>query len=399
MTSERNPALQSVIENVGGNLGAVAAVAAASILLPEHAVVASISGAAIGTLATHYVSRGIPLPEPLKNLFRAWGRQQINNIITKKLCADFDYSVLRSGADLQVSFQRSINRFKNAHVLAENHRDQRIPAQPMVIFPELCWRGKAPDSALRLLHAIPQPIEVNCACIEVAAVAALKAMVARFGVNVITNFQDPNGYSQIQSVRRTPDKVDFLVIANAPFFLAQSPAIAQNFRLLLPLHVEWQYVFKQLGTTWDRVREIHMVPQSSAEEQVLSSAHLPSDVNASRVKPIEISPAVIPNLLLNLETPQAVLVWEPLASVLSKNKGVMPAEDCPKFGVWISLVGHKRWLERMRKEEMRAFQEIFLAAWIFCSENQKYANSLVSADPQFKEAFSLACGKLATADQ
>lgn len=371
-------------------LGAVGGAAGAA-LGSETVSIVSFAGLAIGTLFGTYLGEGVPVPERLRGLIRRLSEDDLYRIKLEKLLLDIRESPLRTDVNLKTAFGRSIANLLEANIVGD--RDPRIPSSPLLTFSENAWKGEPAIQDIKALQTLGRPIMVNCSCINVAASATLKAMADLFEINVIPYFGDPNGYSQVRTVA-DDDSVDFLVTANAPFFMAGISRLARRFRLLFPVHGEFQYVFKRSGTLWEEVKRVHILPQSSAEEQVLGGRHMPKTRSPSPVETLEIPASAIPNLLLDLDRPEAVVVWEPLASSLRRHPEVEREEESV-FRFWISLFCQKRWRGPKMRRALTAFEEVFLAAWVRCKSNPNYAINLLRYDDQYQKDFALACAQAA----
>ena len=326
------------------------------------------------------------MPAPLQALLRRFSEDELARLMLDKLLFDVRESPLRPDVNLEKARNTSLATLRAAAVIPPT--DKRIPSNPILTFSEGAWKGLPPPECIQRLQEMGRPIEVSCSCVEVAASATIKAMSDLFEVNVVANSSDPNGYAQVRSVAED-DSIDFVIAPNAPFFLAGMPRLERTFRMLFPVHGELQYVFRRRGTLWSEVKRIHVLPQSSAEEQVLGERHTPRG-ESPKIEMPEITAATIPNLLLDLDRPDSVLVWEPLASALRRHPEVEREEESV-FRLWISLFSHRRWQHARMRNQLRAFQEVFLASWIRCASEPQYAVGLLARDAEFRQSFAVAC--------
>lgn len=349
------------------------------------------------------------------NRIRDDGFRQLRHLAQRKLISDFQKSYLQSPSDLENEKRRSYEILAAAGTL----KDTRL----RLLFRESSTRSSAYDGlsskiALNLVRKHIQghgKIAVLISSIAVGPMATLRSLQTRHAElkeSLEIQYQDANGREQMRTLLQEGPVSDFVIAPDGAFFMS-THSVHDEYQWLTPFFFEDQYVLRRTDWTAAVGGTVWTFPMSAAETMIRALNPLGRD----RKKVCEMEPRPwlagmkilyceakdMPRVALNLDRPDMLVAWEPLASELIRQSKEQRRRD-PKrpileavpgswFPVVFSLSAHERWATKDRESLRNAFEELLIAEWNFCRLRPEYAWGLLANDLEFLQYFASAAGR------
>jgi hypothetical protein len=298
-------------------------------------------------------------------------------IISAKLKHDFERSPLSSGPKkVEKSYLEAVCQLVRAGLVRKSALSQDL----LVSIPSVCWRSFPPPEVIGRLREHGR-IEVNCACISVGCIAALKRLAKEFHLDLTIDFRDIRGRQQLQSLAEAAGRIDFIIVPNGAFAF-HAKTLGKGYLFRMPVFVERQYKYKRKGA--QRIWEKLVYPESSAAEQHQYEWRYLS--NRTPARPVEYDDLVAQTN--ELDPRQEIIVWEPVDYFLKYNPML---QRTGRYHVWHGLYCHQRW--QANAELRNCFEAAFVSAWVYCGSNQRYAKDLLMQDELYLTYLLIGSGR------
>ncbi len=273
------------------------------------------------------------------------------------------------------------------------------PAQPHPEIEQLCREF--------IQYCAAEGLLINCECIEVAALAALLSLKRKYGLTKLRIHQeDTSGRQQVEGLY-SDARFDFVVTANAPFFLHGYDKVLE-YSLLAPIHAEEQVLLQQTGgQRRGKQNCVVIYTESSCTEQWLHMVHdrVPWSIWASespwtpelrrrvaKCKPIDAhSMTELVKFARHLDSGDYIFAWQPLTEGLQRiNPSLVPVTR--PFQHWISMFGHQRWMQGNAMHIRRQFLIAFAHELKVCDRKRWWARQCLLEDDDFLDFFKAGTG-------
>lgn len=393
-TAPPNSDLPSHVSFATSALGSIMGAGIGALFGPELSLISggigSAVGGSIGYLGTQLLTSS------------SFGKITLEELIAAKTYKDFNYSVLhepslirhtRDDSKARIDLLSEIKKMdfarltpaKEVEWLLKNHRNIMLASANKEIPDEY----KKIADAINKEAQVGKRLKISCECIEPAGIAILKSLAhhSRLGLDIEIDYQDTCGVYQVQNVAAQGGEVDFLITANAPFFLdGFNKASIQNYNMAFEIHGEEQVLLRRKTMRMEDIKRIHVFSNSSAEEEFI----VKHKVYASKEMFSHYYYEELTKVLSDLEPGEVVIAWEPLATVLSQNRWVKRSEDV--FLNWISLFAHNRWNNHKHMLIYDHFKKLFIFEWLHCHTHRPWSVDLLLKDKQFVDRFRIGSG-------
>lgn len=339
--------------------------------------------------------------------------QNLADVAFAKLQKDFDYSAMGNDELLKTALKHVLD---GIYFLVEANKERPIETRvrqelESIQIPKITSTpAVASDDIFKscqalIEYALRHRFIVNCESVEVAALATLLNCREKYGFGVDILQEDQSG-RQVVLRLNSNDSADFVIAANAPFFLLGIDK-ALDYCLVAPIHAEEQLLLRKRGRRRSRFSSILVYSDSSAKEQFLNmkrnrkqrpiwGAREPwsNEIVAEvmRAKPIYVDSLVdLVQSSKHLLPGDFVIAWQPLSDGLRlMDKSLIPVSE--PFHLWVSLFAHRRWFEGSLNALRVDFLRMFLYEWRICRRFRSWAWSNVSCDPDFRYYFGGGAG-------
>lgn len=366
--------------NLAQNLVSAAAGAAlASPLGPVAGLVGALGGSALYTALAPSHTPGM-LGRRLVRV-PALREAGVHLAIKKKLRIDFRHSALRTPSLLEVRGGESQQQLFRTRILRRSSRDGRVALADFPVLPAAVWRGEIDPIALGVVRGAG-PIAVNCASIECGALATLKSLVKRHGLDLAIDYRSITGREQLERAV-CADTFDFMIVSDAAFFMFPA-SCTKHYRKLFTCHSEPQHFYGSAKANGARRRKAYVYPASSAEQHY----------RATEDRHLEMVPMDmldVTDLANNLEDGAVIVAREPLSTRLAWASPLRAVADS-EYEIWASFFCHRRWRGAARRTLLRSFISVLVAEWNYCASHQRYAGSLLLEDEDLVKYFTFGCG-------
>lgn len=316
-------------------------------------------------------------------------------ILSAKMKSDFEHSVLSCPFRIK-NAQLSMNAtLKRSRILVSQRAS--VFAEDVVPSSIGCWDGIPLQKEVDVLRNAG-PILVSCCCTSPGFLAALETMRQGWGISINEDFHASSSRQQLDEIHSRRAEYDFLVVGGLSFTLQTGKL--KDYKLMFPCTVDHQYALARPSAQLSLAGIPSIVPQSlSAYDKVY---FVPATANETfvrqlssqlRRRAIEISILDLAHVAGRLGQSEILLAWDPNAQVLI-NKHQLLKLDGHSTEVPICLAGHNRYFKGpdngRNRRIARAFSEVFIAAWNFCSRDRAAALDRVIAMPSISSV--LTCG-------
>lgn len=373
---------------IGGGIGAL--------LGPELALILGASGNAIGGTLGYALARNPDWTSIFIEKITA------EKLIASKLIKDYNFSVIDELSSVSKIHESSLKRID---LLSDVKKRNFAKLTSKTSFK---WLGNNLNHIKRSLknddipHELKQyadqineftikngKIKFSCECIEPGCVSVIKSLKdqSRFGLNIELDYNDTSGVYQIDSIAKEKSKFDFVITANAPFFLyGDKNSEIKKYRHCFEIHGEEQVILRRKSIKKTKNKRIHVFSDSSAEEQFLIENNVYENTELFSHKYYE----QLSDVISNLDAGELIIAWEPLATFLSHNIWIKKNEDV--FFNYISLFQHQRWGNKQLKKLGEKIKMLFIFEWLYSKENRIRAIELIVSDKEFIKRFELGSG-------
>jgi hypothetical protein len=226
-------------------------------------------------------------------------------------------------------------------------------------------------------------------------------MSKRFNLeNISINYEGKYGREQTADINNKAETYDFVIVADSAFFYSTEKS-PRSYRLLFPCFYEDQYILQKPSRVANKESSVIPFERALPPERLLvfpwSSANAQAESQKDLLTSctqVYIEYADLVKIATDLQPPEAVVAWEPIASALIRERGLKKIEGT-EYRVWISAYAHRKYVESPTSAEtkfLRAFEEVFIASWNFCEGHREYAWSLVMQDLHLLTLIGLAAG-------
>lgn len=202
------------------------------------------------------------------------GESRAMDLALAKMAADFSFSALNNQGDLQqcvrAAYQSAEFLMNEGHV--RKARDRIVKTHPSLSIPDITNPPEQPNSYLAALcrelvaDSSHEPVKVDCASVETAALATLWSMKRKYGLQMYISKADRNGKEVVLTID-SDDGFDFAIVPIAPFLLLGGGCAALGYRLLTPVHANDLVLLRKGNKITRQLPTILVYAESSAAEQ------------------------------------------------------------------------------------------------------------------------------------
>lgn len=395
--NRRNNERPTYASLTGQSIGGLVGTGIGALLGPEFALILGASGGwAGGTL-------GYALTKNPNWKSHILGDLTVEKLIAAKTIKDFNFSVIDELSSMTKAYESSQKRIdllsevkkrnfmnmtsqssfkwlnKNLNSIKKNLKNESIPYEIKKIADEIN------EFTIR-----DGKIQFSCAAIHPGAVSVIMSLKnhSRLGVNINLEYTGTSGVYQLGSLAQEKNKFDFVITANAPFFLHgdKFSEIKKNYRHCFELHGQEQVVLRKRTLRKKKSKRVHVFSDSSAEEQFLIKNRVYENTELFSHKYYE----ELTKVVSNLDADELIIAWEPLATYLSRDLFIKRNEDV--FYNWVSLFQNKKWGNRHLKKLGDKFKTLLIYEWLYLMDNRERSIEFLLSDYEFIERFKLGSG-------
>ncbi len=329
-----------------------------------------------------------------------------------KLRADFKFSALKDSTTLDTALGQSREaiafmlreanlfrkgapkEFKLKHDTMRGVEGRFSLTPPKLIGKRFSREISEPDKAIeeRYSEILGTNLVINCECIEVAALATLLSIVAKYDAPWTIRCQDKSGREQMFELNRD-ERCHFLITADSPFFFFGAKA-GLRYAQVATIHAEDQLLLRR-GRERKMSPRLFLYSHSSAYMQFLSilagrrvpnalyggNDGFPDEVveemysSIKNMHLIDSLPDLVHKALHMTKEGDLLFAWMPLCDGLRQRDRMERAQS---GGLLLEQVGNpmKHWISLYRHEEAvkleTTFFELFAHEWELCRTDRGF---------------------------
>lgn len=249
------------------------------------------------------------------------------------------------------------------------------------------WSGFYPEESLRLLKNYGEII-IECPGFHTGAIAVLKSLRERLSIDIKVNYESAYAQELFRKIEDSNKICDFLVVANSPLLFSNIKTMG-DYNFLLPCYFADQFVFRHKKSSGRKFKKILILSETSLEEHFRYLNFSSSDMLSAEKEYIDLSD--MPSRLNTFDPEEMIIVWEPLASVFSRKPSI---ERIPEmtYQTLVSLYSHTSWKTPVKRNLLKAFEEVFISEWNYCSHFQDDTSSLLIKDKKYLIHLAISSG-------
>ncbi len=376
--------IESLISGVGGAGGAYLISVLGG---PIGMVIAAAGlGTAIGPMVADKVGRVSFLV--LKN-----HQNKIRFLMEKKFKSEIEHSFCFKEGYVNKKTEEILNNLRNLGVFSKETKDKRfsgIEKRQLSSFKLLENSQLIKDiSALSIVGQI----SISTSSILVSACAALQSMKDKYetdyGLKIELSPNFPNGLELVSSLIKG-ERPDFLISPIDPFSLIPE-TYTKDYRLVIPMNTEFQYLFVKKGKTFGKHRLVHVYEESSAKFHFELGTGIPRNSEDIRFS----NPEFFGEVENNISSGDCIIAWEPIANLLRENDYF---DEIPsvRHEVIFCLFCHKSWLNHNKRRYLDSFVRVLTHEFIYSGQNEKVTLKKLRKNLPFMDSFAKGAGLIWT---
>jgi hypothetical protein len=249
------------------------------------------------------------------------------------------------------------------------------------------WSGIHSDESLQLLKRHDKII-VECPSFHAGTIAVLKSLQTRLGIDIRLNYEHAYAQELFRKIEDSNKVCDFLVVANSPLLFSNIKAM-KDYQFLLPCNFADQSVFRHKNSSNRKSKKILVISETSLDEHFRYLKF--SSANCLSAEKEYIDSTDMFSRLNTFEADEMIVVWEPLASVFSRKVSMEKISEMT-YQTLVSLHGHTSWRAPVKRNLLKAFEEVFISEWNYCKHFQDNTSSLLAEDKKYLVYLAISSG-------